>query len=328
MDNKIKVCTIGGGTGMPVINQALVRAGFKNIKSIVTTFDNGGDTGRIRTDERGKVLAFSDYWRALISLWNDGEQKSVWEEMLRYRDGKERNFGNVFFQFMSEKTGNLSDVDSLFCKLTGASLEGKVIPVSLSPADICFSTISGKKYFGEHYLDDQRMSQDYVNNIWLEPEVEANPEAIETISNSDVIIVCPGSVYGSLITNFLPKGMKKAFAESKAKKILMVNVMLTANENLIKNQADYLKTFEKYLEAEFDIILMADVSKLDQDKLKKVYGFYAMENSTPVEYSDKCRIKTDLADIVTIDENNWRLRHSETKLADYFAKMDLCHKKD
>jgi uncharacterized cofD-like protein len=322
MNINSKICTIGGGTGMPVINQALVRAGFKDIRSVVTTFDNGGDTGRIRTDERGQVLAFSDYWRALISLWDDGEQKVIWEEMLRYRDGKERNFGNMFFQFMSEKTGNLSEVDSLFCKLTGAKLEGKVIPVTLSPADICFSTASGKKYCGEHYLDDLRMSQDYVNDIWLTPEIEANPEAIKEMRESDTIIVCPGSVYGSLITNFLPKGIKEAFKESKAKKILMVNVMLAANENLIKSQSDYLSMFEKYLEAEFDAVLMADMGKLDQEKLNKVYGFYALENSIPVKYSDECRIKTDLADIVTIDESNWRLRHSETKLADYFAKME------
>jgi len=58
---KIQICTIGGGSGMPTINKALVKAGFSNIKSIVTTFDNGGDSGRIRTDERGNVLAYSDY---------------------------------------------------------------------------------------------------------------------------------------------------------------------------------------------------------------------------------------------------------------------------
>ena len=307
---------------MPVINQALVRAGFKDIRSIVTTFDNGGDTGRMRTDERGQILAFSDYWRALTSLWSDGNQKEVWEEMLRYRDGRGRNFGNTFFQFMADKTGNLSDVDSLFSKLTNAILEGKVIPVSLSPADICFSTMTGKKYYGEHYLDDLRMSLDYIKEIWLEPEIAANPEAIAAIKGSDWIVVCPGSVYGSLITNFLPKGIKEAFAESKAKKLLMVNVMLVANENIIKNQADYLSVFEKYLGSGFDKILMADVSKLDKEKLNKIYGFYELENSKPIEYSDDCRIETEIADIVTIDEINWRLRHSETKLSDYFAKME------
>jgi 2-phospho-L-lactate transferase/gluconeogenesis factor (CofD/UPF0052 family) len=61
MNKQLKICTIGGGTAMPVVTRSLIRAGFTNIKSIVTTFDNGGDSGRIRTDERGNVLAFSDY---------------------------------------------------------------------------------------------------------------------------------------------------------------------------------------------------------------------------------------------------------------------------
>ena len=322
MDNKIKVCTIGGGTGMPVINQALVRAGLSDIKSIVTTFDNGGDTGRMRTDERGKILAFSDYWRALSSLWTDGNQKDIWVEMLRYRDSRGRNFGNTFFQFMADKTGNLSDVDTLFCKLTNATLEGKVIPVSLTPSDICFKTMSGKSYCGEQYLDDLRMSMDYIEKIWLEPEIDANPEALNAIKETGLIIVCPGSVYGSLITNFLPKGIKEAFAQSKAKKILMVNVMSVANENIVRNQIDYLNIFEKYIEASFDKILMADMSVLDQEKLKKIYGYYELENSKLIEYTDNCKVLTEKADIVTIDETNWRLRHSETKLADYFAKME------
>jgi len=63
-----------------------------------------------------------------------------------------------FFQFMSEKSGNLGRVDVLFEKLADVTLKGRVIPVSLKSADLCFSTLSGKKYRGEHNLDDLRMS--------------------------------------------------------------------------------------------------------------------------------------------------------------------------
>jgi 2-phospho-L-lactate transferase/gluconeogenesis factor (CofD/UPF0052 family) len=51
INKNLKVCTIGGGSGMPIINKALIRAGFSDIKSIMTTFDNGGNTGIIRTDD-------------------------------------------------------------------------------------------------------------------------------------------------------------------------------------------------------------------------------------------------------------------------------------
>ncbi|MBP6891942.1 YvcK family protein [Candidatus Shapirobacteria bacterium] len=322
MDKKRLICTIGGGTGMPVVNEALVKAGYSNIHSIVTTFDNGGDTGRMRTDERGMFLANSDFWRALISLWNDGSQKEIWMEMLRYRDGRERSFGNTFFQFMTEKTGSLDKVDNLFKSLTLADLKGRVIPVSLSPANLYFETISGKKYSGEKFLDQLRMSCDYIKKIWLEPRVKAHPEAIKTLENAEMLIVCPGSVYGSLMVNFLIDDFKKSFQKSHAKKILMVNLMTQANEGKICDQLAYADLFKKQLGIDFDHIVMADLSVLNQRKLNKLRSYYGMEHSNEVSYKVDKSKKTILEDLATIDEKNWRLRHSTLKLAHFFAKMN------
>jgi len=303
-------------------------AGFRDIKSVVSTFDSGGDTGRLRTDERGQILANSDYWRSLISLWNDGEQKRVWEEMLRYRDGRSRNFGNTFFQFMSEKVDGLSNVSELFKKLTLADISGEVIPVSLSPAEICFECVSGKRYKGERYLDELRMSKDWVNKIWLEPMIKANPVAVQALTESELIIVCPGSVQGSLLTNFLAEGMSEAFNKSRAKKMLIVNIMASGNEGKIQNQNDYLNLFKKYLKCDFDLVLMADMSSLEDKKLSRVLEYYEMENSSLIEYLPDSNCKCDVRDIATIDEVNWRLRHSAQKLANYFAKMVICPKRD
>jgi len=320
-----KICTIGGGTGMPIINQALVRAGFTNIASIVTTFDSGGDTGRLRTDERGQILAFSDYWRSLISLWDDGRQKRLWQEILTYRNGRGQNFGNTFFYFLAEKAGSLSAVDELFTSLTGAKLAGKVIPVSLTPANICFQTISGKKYRGEHFLDDLRMSSDQVEKIWLEPEARANPEAIKAIIEAETIIICPGSMYGSVLVNFLPKGIITAYKKSRAKKILFTNIMSVANENHKFSQDDYIRVFGQYLKVNnpFDLVVMPDFEKLDQKQLKKVLGFYALENSFPIYPNKKSRYQTLVADIAKIEIKNWRLRHSVSRLVDFLVRSGI-----
>jgi len=325
MNKGLRVCTIGGGSGMPIINKALIKSGFENIKSIVTTFDSGGDTGRMRTDERGKILAFSDYWRALISLWDDSKQKEIWEEMLRFRDGRGRNFGNTFFQFLSEKEGKLSDVDSMFESLTGASLKGEVVPVSTDSANFCFKTESGKEYCGEHNLDDLRMSLDKIDSIWLMPKVKANREAIDAIEKADVIVVCPGSMYGSILINFLPRGMTEAYKKSKAKKILMTNISSVANENDGFDQDDYLTLFEKYLDCKspFDLVLMADLNCLDQKLLKKVLKFYALEHSFPIKFKKNSRQKTLLADIANIEGKNMRLRHSEEKLGELFKTLEI-----
>jgi uncharacterized cofD-like protein len=325
MNRKMKICTIGGGTAMPIVNKGLIRAGFNNIKSIVSTFDSGGYTGRIRTDERGQVLAFSDYWRSLISLWDDGEQKRIWEEMLKYRDGRARNFGDTFFQFLSEKEGNLGEVDELFSKLTGANLCGEVIPVSLDPSNVCFSTISGKEYKGENFVDDLRMSFDVINNIWLNPQVEANSKAIEVLMEADLIIVGPGTTYGSVLPNFLPTGIADAYNKSKAKKIFLVNIFSMGNEVEKSTQNEYLEVFKKYLKSErpFDLLVMTNLENLDKKMLEKVFYFYKLENSSLVEMDGKCPIKTVKIDLAKIEESNMRLRHSEVKLAEFFNNLDL-----
>lgn len=313
---------------MPIINQALVKAGFSNINSIVTTFDSGGDSGRIRTDERGSVLAFSDYWRSLMSLWDDGEQKSYWQEMLKYRDGRGRNFGNLFFQFMSEKSGNLSKVDSLFSLLTQANLLGQVIPVALNPADVCFETKSGRKFIGEHNLDDQRMSRDMVENVWLSTNILANPEAVQAVDNAKLIIFCPGSLYGSVLTNLLPNGMRDSLEKTRAKKMLVTNLMSVSNETYDFDQDDYVNTFNKFGKINFDYILMNDWNNIEDKLLKKIFESYTFEHSAPIKYSSRGKNKAILHDIISIDEVNLRLRHSVDKLSNFFAKMDYVSEKN
>lgn len=305
---------------MPVVNKALLRLGINNIISIVTTFDSGGDTGRLRTDERGRILAYSDYWRSLMSLWVDGKQKELWEEMLRYRDGRGRNFGNLFFQFMAEKQGGLNGVAEYFAKLMDADIRGTVVPVTDNPGEICFETISGRNFCGEHRLDEMRMSADAVKKVWLSGRIEANKEAIEAVRESEVIIICPGSLYGSVIINFLPEGMTEAFKNSKAKKILITNIMSVANENDGFDQNDYLTIFEQYLGKDcLDLIIMTDLSVLSEKQMKKTLLAYQLERSYPIKVAKKCRAETIVADLAIIEPENGRLRHSEEKLAGLFS---------
>ena len=306
---------------MPVVNQALIRANLGKIYSIVTTFDSGGDTGRLRTDERGNLLAFSDYWRALMSLWKDGEQKKKWEEMLRFRDSRGRNFGNSFFVALREKNGDVNRIDSVFAGMVDADMGGEVMPVCLSPSDICFETKSGFVYKGEHRLDELRMSKDMVKKMWLEPKVSVNPKALRALKEADLIVVSPGSMYGSILVNFLTAGFCQAFTKSKAKKILMTNIMSTRNENDGFDQEKYLKTFENYLGIRnvFEVILMVDLNELDKVKLKQALKNYDLEYSKPIKYNENSKVKAEVADIAVIEEKNMRLRHGVEKLAKWFS---------
>jgi uncharacterized cofD-like protein len=245
--------------------------------------------------------------------------------MLRYRDGRGRNFGNTFFQFLAEKEGNLGEIDELFSKLTGANLCGEVIPVSLNPSNVCFKTISGKEYRGENFVDDLRMSNDKINEIWLDPMVNANEKAIKTLESSDLIIVGPGTTYGSVLPNFLPKGIVEAYNKSKARKIFLVNIFAPANEVDKATQLSYLKIFEKYLKNErpFDLVIMVDLSKLNKKMLSKIFYFYKLEHANLVKMVKTNKYKTLMVDLAKIEEKNMRLRHSEEKLGEMFKTLEI-----
>jgi uncharacterized cofD-like protein len=58
------------------------------------------------------------------------------------------------------------------------------------------------------------------------------PAALEAIANADLITLGPGSLYTSLITNMLVRGIPEAIAASKATRVYVGNLMTQANESL------------------------------------------------------------------------------------------------
>jgi uncharacterized cofD-like protein len=205
-------------------------------------------------------------------------------------------------------------------------LAGEVIPVSLKPSNVCFKTISGKEYEGENFIDDLKMSSDKIDDIWLKPVVDANKKAIEVVEKADVIIVGPGTTYGSSLPNFLPRGMAQAYNNSKAKKIFLINIFSTANEVKEATQLGYVEIFKKYLgsdKAPFDLIIMADLSKLNKKRLEKIFYFYELEHANLVKMAPGGEIKTIVVDVAKIEEKNMRLRHGEDKLGELFKTLEI-----
>jgi uncharacterized cofD-like protein len=58
------------------------------------------------------------------------------------------------------------------------------------------------------------------------------PAALEAIANADLITLGPGSLYTSLVTNMLVRGIPEALAASKATRVYIANLMTQANESL------------------------------------------------------------------------------------------------
>ena len=85
-----------------------------------------------------------------------------------------------------------------------------------------------------------------ITRVYLRPRAAANPEAIETISKADLIVLGPGDLYTSVIPNLLVAGITDAIAASKAKIVYVVNLMTKFGQTYGFTAADHLRIIRQY----------------------------------------------------------------------------------
>lgn len=265
MNKKIKIVTIGGGTGSFMILSGLKKFDV-DLTAIVSMADDGGSTGILR-DDLG-VLPPGDIRQCLVALSKSSE---MLRELFNYRYSQGgfsgHNFGNLFLSTLEKVTGSFEKA----VKEAGTILriKGKVVPVTLKNTKLIVEMKSGKKIIGEHIINESDLTN--FKKIYLKPKATANQEAIKAIREADKIIVNPGNLYGSLLPNFLVVGIGKAIAQSKAKKIMIANLMTKQGHTDNFTVADYIKIIEKYCGKNIIDYVIYNTEKPDE-KLLKYYN--------------------------------------------------------
>ena len=69
---------------------------------------------------------------------------------------------------------------------------------------------------------------------------------MEAIRQADLIVIGPGSLYTSIIPNFLVPGIKEAIATSQAPKVFVCNVATQPHETDGYGVAEHLKVFQTH----------------------------------------------------------------------------------
>lgn len=216
------IVVMGGGTG-----SFTVLSGLKKhpvcLKAIVVMSDDGGSTGRLR-DELG-VLPPGDVRQCLVAL---SESSQLMRDLFnwRFEDGNLRghNFGNLFISALEKSCGSfdkaLEEVGQVL------SIKGEVIPVILENVKLVAELESGQIIYGEDEIDhSKKISKDPIKRLFLQPEAEANPRALAAIRQADVVVIGPGSIYGSILPLFLAEGITETLQKAKARVIYNVNLM-------------------------------------------------------------------------------------------------------
>jgi uncharacterized cofD-like protein len=122
-------------------------------------------------------------------------------------------------------------------------------------------------------------------DLRLEPEVFANPKAVEAIESADLVVIGPGNVYCSIVPNLLVKGVPEAIRRSKAKVAYNCNLMTKAGHTDGFSVTDFMAAIERYIgRGRIDFVTYNDHVP-EQELLAR----YAQDGEYPVQPSHDAR---------------------------------------
>ena len=249
---RINVVTIGGGTGSSTLLKGLMHYSERiNISAIVTTFDDGGSTGRLR--EEFGVPALGDLRRCIAALLPTDDDGATIERLFEHRFTSEgelndHSLGNLILLGAWQRTDSLTQaIDEISNSL---HLLGQVIPVSDQPTDVCANLSDGTVIRGESAVGDRNEELFGAGEIYLDPPVEANPDALRAIASANVVILGPGDLFTSVIPNLLVNGMIEALRESSAKILQICNLATKQGESGSYAASDFALAINRILKSD------------------------------------------------------------------------------
>lgn len=244
------VTVIGGGTGLATLLRGLKEYPL-NISAIVTMTDDGASTGRLRR-ETG-ILPPGDIRKCLAAL---SENETEILNLFNYRFKKGfgisgHSLGNLFLTALAEETGSFEKAVEKASDIL--NIKGRVIPATLEDVHLGAHFEDGMKVVGEHKITQYGYGTK-IAEMFLSKEVSSNKKAIQAIKEAQVIAVGPGSLFTSIIPNFLHLEILSEFNKSKALKIYICNVSTERGETEKFSCSDHLEALKRH-GVEFDLVL-------------------------------------------------------------------------
>jgi uncharacterized cofD-like protein len=263
LPRQLRVVAIGGGTGLSTLLRGLKRfvaaptvptepCLIRELSAIVTVTDDGGSSGRLRDDL--KMLPPGDLRNCLVAL---SEDEHLLSRLFQYRfdhgELEGHSFGNLFLAALTGITGDFAAAVQTASQVLAT--RGRIYPSTTANATLAARMDDGSLVRGETNISASRRS---ILELMIEPaDAGPLPETLDAIAAADLITLGPGSLYTSLITNLLVRGIPEAIAASSATRIYICNLMTQANESLGLTASQHIeKIFDHSRSRIFDYALV------------------------------------------------------------------------
>ena len=309
MSTKIKVVAIGGGTGLSVLLRGLKKYPLE-ITAIVTVADDGGSSGKIRSDMN--IPSPGDI-RNVIAALSDVEP--YLEKMFQYRfdsgEVKGHPVGNLMIAAMTDIHGDFSTAVKVMSRIL--NVRGTVLPTTNDIATLNAVLSDGEIIRGESSITK---AGGVIDHVYITPSrVKPNEDVLKAIEEADYIIMGPGSLYTSIIPNLVISNVSEKIRESNAKKIYVCNVMTQHGETDNYSVCDHIVAINKHVEENIFDLVIANSREFDDSILSK----YHKEKQEPVkidhEKIEELGIKLIKNNDVGIVDNN-TIRHNADKVSE------------
>ena len=237
-----KIVVLGGGSGLSTILRGL-KEYTSNITAIVTMADDGGSSGRLRTDMG--ILPPGDIRNCLVAL---ADCEPITQSLFQYRF-KEcgelvgHSFGNLFIAALTKIAGDFET--ALYYASKVLAVRGRVLPATLTQCTLVADDGNGHLIEGESEIP---LHEGRIAKVALQPEVcRPHPDTLKAIAAADIIILGPGSLYTSVIPSLLVDEIPAAIRRTKALKLYLCNIMSQPGETDNYTAGEHLKAITKHV---------------------------------------------------------------------------------
>ncbi|MBM7571061.1 putative cofD-like protein [Aquibacillus albus] len=293
---------------MPVLLRGLKEYPI-DLSAIVTVADDGGSSGRLRTemampapgDIRNVIAALSDVEPMLMELFQH-----------RFKNGNSlsgHSMGNLLLAAMTAVTGDFYNGIKEISRVL--NVKGNIYPIANQNMFLHAEMEDGEIISGESNIP---LANKRIKRVFLKPEpVLPLPEAVQAVEKADLVVIAPGSLYTSTLPNMIVPEIGDALKNTMGKVVYVCNVMTQQGETSGYSAADHVQAITDHIGKGSIHSIIVNNEPIVGD-VRKVY---AEENAEPVVY-DTDRLKEMGLEIIEadiIDHSKKMLRHDTEKVA-------------
>ncbi len=276
-----RVVAIGGGTGLPNVLRGLrpmLYPGDERVRerlprdqlvAIVATSDDGGSSGKLRTEFN--IIPPGDIRNCLAAL---SDNHALIADIFQYRFGSGdglngHTLGNLVLTALADVMNDFPSAVQIAARVIGAC--GTVLPATSEIVTLVADFEDGRVLSGETAISN---AGGRIARVSLIPErPRFLPETCDAIRRADVVVVGPGSLYTSILPPLLVPQVCDAIRDAAAPRVLVANLMTEPGETDDYSVLEHVLTIERHVGAQLFDFVIYNTSPLP-DHLSEAYRLH------------------------------------------------------